>query len=147
MPILVEHLLPEARARLVTVPTDALVTDVATLLGDHDLVVVSGSDGAMAGVISKTDLVRLMSGCHVDICMMPASVVMTKDVTHCRPTDLLRNVWSLMKERGFRHIPVIDRDAKPVGVINAKAALQALLTEVQDEEALLRDYVMGVGYR
>lgn len=144
----IEHILPEARARLVTVGTDALVTDVATLLaGDHDLVVISGSDGVMAGVISKTDLVRLLSECHVNVCMLPASVVMTNDVTYCRPTDLLQDVWLLMKERGFRHIPVIDRDSKPVGVVNAKDALQALLTEVTDEEALLRDYVMGIGYR
>ena len=35
----------------------------------------------------------------------------------------------------------------PLGVLNAGDALQVLLQDVQDEEAMLRDYVMGVGYR
>ena len=131
-----------------TVSADAFVTEVATLLsGDHDLVVIAASDGTMAGVATKTDLVRLLSRCHVDVCMTPVSVVMTTGVTYCRPTDLLRDVWSLMKQRGFRHIPVIDAESRPVGVINARDALQALLGEVEDEEVLLRDYVIGVGYR
>jgi CBS domain-containing protein len=143
----IERVLPEARTRLVTVASDALVTEVATLLaGEHDLVIVCGASGAMEGVISKTDLVRLLGQCHVDVCMMPASRAMTKNVVHCRPTDLLQAVWSLMKQRGLRHIPVIDRESRPVGVISARDALQALLTEVKDEEALLREYVTGGGY-
>jgi hypothetical protein len=36
---------------------------------------------------------------------------------------------------------------KPIGVLNAGDALQALLKEEEDEESLLRDYVMGIGYR
>ena len=144
----VEQLLPAARARLVTVTTEARVTRVASLLyGDYDLVVVCAPTGAMAGVVSKTDLVRLLKECHVDVCDLRASAAMTTQVTSCRPSDPLHEVWSLMTERGFRHIPVIDGEARPVGVLNARDALQALLAEAKDEAALLRDYVMGAGYR
>ena len=122
----VKQVLPEACARLVTVGTDALVTKVATLLsGGHDLVVIAASDGTMAGVVTKTDLVRLLSNCHVDVCMVLASTAMTREVTYCRPADSLQDVWSLMKERGFRHIPIIDDGSRPVGVITAREALQA----------------------
>jgi hypothetical protein len=34
----------------------------------------------------------------------------------------------------------------PIGMLNARDALQLLLEEAQDEELLLRDYVMCVGY-
>jgi CBS domain-containing protein len=51
-----------------------------------------------------------------------------------------------MKNRGLRHIPIVDKDSKPLGIIYARDALQTLLTEVQDEEELLRDYVMCAGY-
>ena len=37
--------------------------------------------------------------------------------------------------------------SRPCGVVNARDALQALLGEVEDEEALLRAYVAGIGYR
>lgn len=146
--MLVEQALPAARARLVTVSTEATVTQVASLLaGDHDLVVVCAPGGAMAGVVSKTDLVRLLKECHVDVCGMRASAAMTTQVTYCRPSDRLQDAWSLMSKRGFRHIPVIDRHARPVGVLNARDALEALLGEAADEATLLRDYVTGLGYR
>jgi predicted transcriptional regulator len=43
-------------------------------------------------------------------------------------------------------LPVIDADTKAVGILYARDALEALLTETQDQESLLRDYVMCVGY-
>jgi CBS domain-containing protein len=51
-----------------------------------------------------------------------------------------------MKERGLKNIPVVDQDSRPLGVLYARDILQVLLKESEDEEAMLRDYVMGVGY-
>lgn len=56
------------------------------------------------------------------------------------------DVWVRMKERGLKNIPVADQDLRPLGVLNALDILQVLLKESEDEEAMLRDYVMGVGY-
>ena len=35
----------------------------------------------------------------------------------------------------------------PVGVVHARDDVQALLEEAQVENRVLRDYIMGVGYR
>jgi hypothetical protein len=51
-----------------------------------------------------------------------------------------------MKARKLRNIPVTDQESRPMGVLNARDILQVLLKESKDEEAMLRDYVMGVGY-
>jgi len=53
----------------------------------------------------------------------------------------------MMAKRGFVHIPVVDEHSKPLGVVNARDALRALLTAEKYEASLLRDYVMGIGYR
>ena len=71
---------------------------------------------------------------------------MTRTVIHCRPNDLLHDIWLIMKERGLRNIPVVDQDSRPIGVLNARDALEVLLEEAEYEEGLLRDYVMCVGY-
>ena len=71
---------------------------------------------------------------------------MTRDVVFCRPGDLLHDVWTRMKERGLKNIPVVDRDSRPLGVLHARDILQVLLKESEDEESILRDYVMGIGY-
>lgn len=79
--------------------------------------------------------------------MTAASTVMTRDVVLCRPGDRLNEVWSVMKERHLKNVPIVDQDVRPLGALNARDALEALLEEVEYEEVLLRDYVMCVGYR
>lgn len=55
--MLVEHILPKARERLVTIAADAPVREAAGLMSQPhtDLIVVCDSVGGMAGVVTKTD--------------------------------------------------------------------------------------------
>lgn len=145
----VERILPAARERLVTIKTDALLIDAARLLNGPqlNLVVVCDESGKMAGVITKTDVVSRISYCTGCSCTMAASHVMTKEVTFCRPSDWLHEVWSVIKQRSLKNIPVVDQNSVPVGVLNARDVVRTLLEDTQYEESLLRDYVMGIGYR
>jgi signal-transduction protein with cAMP-binding, CBS, and nucleotidyltransferase domain len=146
--MLVERLLPGARERLFTIGAEAPLMEAAKLLRvGTDLVVVCGPGGVLAGVITKTDVVSRISQCQGSSCTTAALLVMTKDVLLCHPGDWLQDVWSAMKVRSLKNVPITDGDGRPVGVLNARDALQLLLEEAQDEESLLRDYVMCVGYR
>ena len=138
-----------ARSRLVTINVDALLVDVAKLLSSTQisLVVVCNCDGAMVGVITKTNIVQQIGRYGDSVCTTVAADVMTRDVAYCRPTDSLPDVLSMMEKRGFVHIPVVDENSKPSGVVNARDALRALMAEEKYEVSLLRDYVMGIGYR
>jgi CBS domain-containing protein len=146
--MLVEKVLSAARERLVTVSYEAPVVQAAEILSrPHvNLIVVCDSAGVMVGVVSKTDVVKHISHCHGHACTISISSVMTPDVVACHPNDWLHDVWSVMKERTIQCVPVIEAESKPIGILYARDALQALLLEVRDEEGLLRDYVMSVGY-
>jgi CBS domain-containing protein len=145
----VASILSVARERLVMIQADALLTEAAKLLcGTHRaLLVVCDSKGTMTGVITKTDIVRQVAQCHGILSDVRIADVMITAVTYCKQGDSLHDVLALMHLRGFVHIPIIDEQSRPYGVVNARDALQALLGEVEDEEQLLRAYVMGVGYR
>jgi CBS domain-containing protein len=143
----VERLLPAAREKLVTIADDAPLMAAANLLHKGtDLVIVCDSAGLVAGVITKTDVVGQMSRCQGASCTMAASSAMTRDVVVCRPGELLQDVWKRMKERKLKNIPVVDEDSRPVGVLRARDILEVLLEDSKDEESMLRDYVMGIGY-
>jgi CBS domain-containing protein len=143
----VERLLPAARERLVTIAGDAPLVEAANLLHKGtDLVIVCDSAGLVAGVITKTDVVGQMSWCQGGSCTTAASLMMTRDVVICRPDEMLQEVWKRMKERKLKNIPVVDKESRPVGVLHARDIFQILLDESEDEEAMLRDYVMGIGY-
>ena len=101
----------------------------------------------MVGVITKTNIVQQIGHCGERASATTATDVMTRDVVYCRPTDCLPDVLSVMQNRGFVHVPIVDENCKPSGVVNARDALRALMAEEKYEASLLRDYVMGVGYR
>ena len=138
-----------ARSRLVTVCVDTSIVKVAKLLSSThiSLVVVCNAHGAMVGIISKTNIVQQVGHCRGASCTSAAAELMTRDVTYCRPGDRLEDVLAMMAKRGFVHIPVVDEYSKPLGVVNARDALRALLADEEYEESLLRDYVTGIGYR
>ena len=146
--MLVAALAQEAGQRLVTLADTALLIDSAALLrAGTDLVVICAADGKMAGVISKTDVVDQMSHCQGASCTCMVSLVMTREVLSCRREDDLFALWGAMKARGLKNVPLVDTENRPVGIVTARAALQFLLQESENEEVLLRDYVMGFGYR
>jgi len=142
----VENMLSAAVKRLVSVGDTAPLIDAARPLNDLDidLVVVCSADGRLAGIITKTDVVRQI--CLGSGYTTAASEVMMRDVVLCRPGDLLRDVWAVMKDRSVKNIPIIGQDSRPIGVLNARDVLEVLMDEAEYEEALLRDYVMSVGY-
>ncbi|MGA8900830.1 MAG: CBS domain-containing protein [Bradyrhizobium sp.] len=143
----VDRLLSAAREKVVTIADDAPLTEAADFLRKGtDLVIVCDSAGLVTGVITKTDVVGQMSRCQGASCTMAASLAMTRDVVVCRPGELLQDVWKRMKERKLKNIPVVDEESRPMGVLHARDILQVLLEESEDEESILRDYVMGMGY-
>lgn len=134
-----------------TVKPDARLNDVARLLSSEhvNLVVVCASDGKMIGVISESDIVRGVASCSDQICACCSRVaqdVMTAEVVSCSPEDELRHVWAKMKERQLRHLPVIDRNGRPISVLNVRDVLLYLLEEVELEEHEMRDYFLSAGY-
>jgi CBS domain-containing protein len=147
--MLVERLLPVARPKLVTVRDDTPLFEVAQLLGNKEanLVVVCNSDDVLTGVIAKTDIVRQIGRRGGMNGRLASAIIMTRDVAFCRSGDFISEVWSVMKARGLKHVPVVNDDVQPIGLLIARDVLEALLTESEYEEQLLRDYVLCIGYQ
>ncbi len=142
------RLLNAARERLITVDAGASILEAARLLGaGTDIVVVCSPEGTIAGVITKTDVVRQIGACEGVGLGTPASAIMTSHVILCQPGDWLDDVWIRMRAAALENIPIIEVSGRPIGVLNARDALRILLEEAEDEEVLLRNYVMGVGYQ
>ena len=143
----IERLLRLARERLVTVIEHAPLSQAAGLLATRsDLVIVCNSTGRMTGVITRTDVVRHVAE-HGRAGAEAVASVMTRDVVFCQSNDTVGSVWERMKQRKLKNIPVVEAEFSPAGVLHARDLLQVLLEDSEDEESMLRDYVMGVGYR
>jgi CBS domain-containing protein len=148
-PCLVGDLAAVARSRLLTVAPDAVLVEVAALLSSPQIsvVVVCDAAGAASGVITESVLVRRLGLGQADFFATRAADVMTCEFSACAPTDVLSEVLATMHERDLVHVLMVDEGGRPLGVVNARDGLRALLAAGNHEEALLRRYVMGIGYQ
>lgn len=148
-PLLVSGIEAIARSRLLTVSADALLVDVATLLSNAQISVVVVTDAARVplGIITETVLVRRLGLGQADFFSTCAADVMTREFTTCTPEDRLSDVLAMMHRHSLIHVLLVDADRRVLGVVNARDGLRALLAAGNQEETLLRNYVMGVGYQ
>ena len=146
---LVKHILDDARKRLAVLDREALVAEAAAILANPNtpLVVVCDSDGLAIGVISKSNIIRALAGGRDDAVKMSTGDVMTNPVVSCHVDQALQRVWDDMNASSLRSMPVIDDSGRPQGVVHARDLARALLDEVDQEELMLRDYVLGIGYQ
>jgi CBS domain-containing protein len=147
--IRIANVLPSTQERLLLLGDHRQLTDAASLLAEpnRQMVVICDRAGAMVGVVTRTDIVRQIRHCKGCACTTACAMVMSTQVISCRPDDWLHDVWSTMKSKGLHSVPVVDANSRPLGLLSASDALEMLLSEVEEEEELLKDYVMCVGYR
>ncbi len=143
----VDRLRTKTAARLVAITAADTVRAAARAFADANigLLVVCGDDGAAIGVLSKSDLVRHLAGAR------PAEAslreTMSCDIVACDPEDDVYVAWQMMVTRRLQNMPVLDAAARPIGVLDIRDALAALLDQEKYHERLLEDYAAGVGYR
>ncbi len=146
---LILHILDDARRRIAILDRGSSICDASAILSNANtpLAVVCDQDGVAIGVVSRMDLVRAFSRANGDAARARAEDFMTRDFVSCRENQALQAVWDRLSARGLRCAPVLDEAGRLRGIIHARDLVRALLNEVTTEEMLLRDYVLGVGYR
>ena len=146
---LVQHILEDARKRLAVLDRQAVVSEAAAILANPDtpLVVVCDREGVAVGVVSKSNIIRVLAVAKEAAVKMSAGDVMTHPVLSCHVSQTLQGVWDTMNASTVRSVPVLDDSGRPEGVVHARDLVRALFNEVDEEELLLRDYVLGIGYQ
>jgi len=76
-----------------------------------------------------------------------AGAIMTKPALTGHIDQPLDQVWAVMTSRTLPCAPILDDDGRAQGVLYARDVAIALLDEVNYDEELLRNYLMGVGYQ
>jgi CBS domain-containing protein len=114
-------------------PGDLLVVDPQTTIAevarsmrtnDSDSVAVM-SEGRLVGIITERDLVRAMAD-GVDSNHARADVVMTADPATIDSDEDVAMVAVKMTRLGIRHLPVVNKAGKPIGLVSARNLVAAL---------------------
>jgi CBS domain-containing protein len=112
--------------RLLSVDPETRLADVARVmrLEDADSVAVM-SDGRLVGIITERDLVRAIAD-GVNPKQALASVIMTAEPATATEDDDVSVVALRMMSLGIRHLPVVDANGSPIGLLSARNLVAVL---------------------
>jgi CBS domain-containing protein len=101
------------------VEPEATIAEVARQMrtGDSDSVAVI-SEGRLVGIITERDLVQAIAD-GVDPQQVRADVVMTADPATVDADEDAAMVAVKMIRLGIRHLPIVNKAGKPIGLVSA----------------------------
>jgi CBS domain-containing protein len=117
--------------RLLSVEPETTLAEVARHMrkDDSDSVAVM-SDGRLVGIITERDMVRAIAD-GVNPQEARADLVMTADPATVSNEEDVSVVAVKMMRLGVRHLPVVNKDGEPVGLVSARN-LVAILDRKDD---------------
>lgn len=109
-----------------TVEEKTPVREVAKMMCESRVgsALVVDSKGRLTGIITERDMLCLMD--KEGACDTPVWMFMTENPVTVRPDATIDEVIEKMVNAGVRHIPVVDNDGKPLGVISVRDVLGLL---------------------
>jgi len=125
-----------------TVSPATTLLDVANKLAAKRIgaIVIVGSKGTLAGIISERDIIRALSAQGPDCLTRPVSESMTREVISCQESDTLDELMAMMTARRFRHLPVVT-DGALVGIVSIGDVVKHHVAEVTMEATAMREYI------
>ena len=129
---------------VVTVRTDASVTDLLDLLAEHRIgaVVVSDDGTSVAGIVSERDIVRHLQKDGAAVLEQPVPAIMTSEVQTCGPEDELVGLEHTMTEHRIRHVPVVV-DGRLAAIVSIGDVVKHRITDLQAERDQLQSYIQS----
>ena len=87
------------------------------------VLVVSPTDGTLIGICTERDLAFKLIAAGLDANTTPVEAIMTPNPDVIGPEKLFGHALHLMYEGGYRHMPVVAPNGKPIGLISSGDAL------------------------
>ncbi len=143
----IKHILREKGREVIGILGDATLSEAARLLARRRIgaLVVRDAQGGLAGILSERDVVRAVAEESVAALARPVSAYMTRDVATCGETDSIDDLMEMMTQGRFRHVPVLDRDERLVGIVSIGDVVKSRIAETVREAATLREYISASG--
>jgi|SRR5262245_2816282 len=110
-----------------SVERSATVADAVGLMRRENVgCVLVCEGGRLAGLFTERDLMCRVLAVGKPL-SLPVAEVMTPDPVTVLPRDPIRVAVRKMKAGGHRHLPVVDDDSRPVGLLSVKRVVRYLV--------------------
>lgn len=116
------------------ITSNTSVRDAAILMKEcQSSAVLVVENGVLMGICTGRDIVFRVVALDCDPGLIPVGTIMSCDTQTIEPDRPFGHALHLMYESGFRHLPVVDPDGHPIGLLTAHDALDADGLQMEDE--------------
>lgn len=88
---------------------------------------VVDADGVLVGIVTERDLLAKVMLEPIDLEASYVRTIMTPDPETLRPDDLFIFVMNKMHIGGFRHVPIVDEQNRPLHVVGIRDVVAFVL--------------------
>jgi len=114
----------------ISVETGTSLAEVIQKLQQHRIgCVLVTQDDRLEGIITERDLTLQVLGWGVDIETATVDDFMTSDPECLQLYDPIAYAMNRMDLGGFRHVPIVDKFMRPIGIISVKDIVTLLVEE------------------
>jgi CBS domain-containing protein len=118
------------------------VSEAARVMREHHvgclIVVEERESGKMPiGMLTDRDIVLAVVARDLDPRTVPVVEAMSTDVVAVRDDDTVKDVLALMRRRGVRRAPVVDRGGMLVGIVTLDDLLRFVAAQLEDLAAAI----------
>ncbi|MFZ1814245.1 MAG: CBS domain-containing protein [Rhizobiaceae bacterium] len=127
---------------VLTASPDDSISDIIDTLAEKKIgaIVITQKDGAVCGIVSERDIVRVISGRGAGVLDQPVSSCMTRKVLSCSESDTIDTVMEIMTSNSFRHLPVTT-SGKLAGIISIGDVVKRKIEQAERDAEELRNYI------
>ncbi len=113
----------------VTINRDATIEEAATRMYENRVgsVLVVDEEEKLVGIVTERDILYAVVKGKVGR-GLPVWDIMTDNPITARPDEPLIEAIERMREANIRHLPVVDEEGRPVGVLSLRDIVDYLLT-------------------
>ncbi len=110
----------------VTIPVEGKLGLALDRMVEHGVgaLLVVDPDGRLVGILTERDYVRKVVGLLPDYAHQPLRNYMTADPETVAPDDRLAMALHKMDIGGYRHLPVVEEDGRPVGLVSVRDVIR-----------------------
>jgi signal-transduction protein with cAMP-binding, CBS, and nucleotidyltransferase domain len=111
----------DLRAGHVAIPPTASIGEAARVMKENRIgCVLVEEQGKLVGIFTERDILIKLVGTGYDPAKVLVEGVMTRNPETLTPEDPIAFAMQLMSVGGFRHVPLVDADRRPVGILSVK---------------------------
>lgn len=108
------------RDMVAVAPNETVANVVAKLNAARRGCALVVDDGALVGIFTERDALQRVLGEEVDVGARPVSEVMTANPDSLPHDTTVAFALNRMSVEGYRHIPLLDEDGSPIGVVGMR---------------------------